>query len=110
MSMNIKFSDVRKVKKLSLPSYEGSEVEIYDRFTAKQQGEILEAKTDLERGILALQFLIKTWNFIGDDDKELSITKESLGNLSAKDFNFLLEEVSKVITDEEAKKKMNSKK
>ena len=108
--MNIKFSDIRKVKKLSLPSYEGSEVEVYDRFTAKQQGEILEAKTDLERGILALTFLIKSWNFIDDEDKKLPIDKESLGNLVSKDFNFLLEEVSKVITVEEVKKKENSKK
>lgn len=107
--MNIKFKDVREIKKLSLPSYEGSEVVIFDRFTAKQQGEILETKTDMERGLLALTFLIKSWNFVDDKDKELPITKESLGNLSAKDFNFLLEEVSKVITGEETKKKTSSK-
>ena len=107
--MKIKFSDIRKLKTLNLPSYEGSEVEIYDRFTAKQQGEILETKTDLERGILALTFLIKSWNFVDDKEKELPVTKETLGNLASKDFNFLLEEVSKIITEEDSKKKVNSK-
>ena len=110
MSTKIKFSDVRKVKKLSLPSYEGSEIEIYDRFTADQQDEILSAETDFERGILALQLLIKSWNFVDDNEKEIPVNKESLGKLPAKDFNFLLEEVSKIITGEESKKKANSKK
>lgn len=107
--MSIKLKDVRKTEKVSLPSYEGSEVLIYDGFRAIDQEKVLAAESDFEKGLVALQCLVKSWNFTDDDEKELPITKESLSQLSSKDFNFLLTKVSEVVTNVEVKKNVSSK-
>ena len=64
---------------------------------------------NFEKGLVALQCLVKSWNFTDDDEKELPITKESLSQLSSKDFNFLLTKVSEVVTNVEVKKNVSSK-
>lgn len=91
-----KLTDFRKTKIVELPSYPDSKVEIYDSilvgdaFNAnKMQGNELAVIVEV------LPKLIKSWNFTGEDDKPLEITRDNINFFKADDVAFLL----KTITD-----------
>jgi len=91
----MKLLDPRKIIKVSLPSFENVEVDLYDSLLTEQLGEIGSDLTDYERGIRTLQFLIKSWPFTDDKEQPLTITKENLGKLPVKDFTAMMEAVTK---------------
>lgn len=96
---NVIFKDVRKVISVSLPSYPDSSVELYDGLLFGQVNDLQkEGMSDTDRGILSLQFLIKGWNFVGEDSKQLPITVETLNQFPMNDLTFLLEKVGDFFT------------
>ena len=93
--MTVIFKDIRKTATISLPSFEGSEVELYDDLLFGQMKQVNEAKCgDLDRGVLVLQFLIKGWNFTDESGKVLEITPETLNAFPVKDFTILMDRVT----------------
>lgn len=101
--------DVRKVVELSLPSYPGSKVILYDGLLFGQMRKIGDAKGDLDRGILVLQYLIKEWNFTDKDEKILEVNEANLNQLPIKDLQVLMEEANKILEDISKKKVGSSK-
>jgi len=93
-----KLTDIRKLVKVVLPSFEGSEIMIYDGMRFGDLTELDKAKTDMERGLIALQLLIKDWNFTDENDKKLEVTVENLKLLPFKDLTLLLEKISGFFT------------
>lgn len=107
---NVVFKDVRKVISVSLPSYPDSTVELYDGLLFGQVNELQkEGMNDIGKGILSLKFLIKSWNFVGEDGKELPITVETLNQFPVVDLTFLLEKIGDFFTLGKKEKKESSK-
>jgi len=90
----LKLTDNRTTKTISLPSYEGSEVEIYSGLLV---GDLdgLDLSNPERVGIDTLPKLIKSWNFSDDNDKPLSINKDAIKKINIKDITFLVDEIQK---------------
>ena len=101
-----KLFDVRKVKKINLPSYPDVEIELYDQLLTSDVGRLTNISSDYEKGIEVLRCLIKSWSFVDEKDKPCEITKENLEKLTAKDFTFLMNATSDTLSflDKEQKK------
>lgn len=102
-----KLFDPRTVKKIELPSFPGSEVELYDGLLTQQAIEINKKEDDYDIGMNMLQFIIKSWSFVDENEKPLPISRETLGMLPMKDFSMLMNEVEKTM-DFLGKKEMKS--
>jgi hypothetical protein len=102
-----KLFDPRTVKKIELPSFPGSEVELYDGLLTQQAIEINKKDDDYDIGMNMLQYIIKSWSFVDENEKPLPITRETLGMLPMKDFSMLMNEVEKTM-DFLGKKEMKS--
>lgn len=100
-------TDIRKLKKINLPSYPDVEVEMYTSLLTYQVAELQKYDTDLERGIATLQLLIKTWSFVNAEEKPLEITIDNLKLLPTTDFSALMNAVGDAMNEEEGKKKKN---
>jgi predicted DNA-binding transcriptional regulator len=72
------FSDTRKTRKITLPSFEGSEVEIFTELNIGQQRAIMNADNDFDRGLAAAEVAIKGWNLYEDETTPLATTAENL--------------------------------
>ena len=107
---NVIFSDTRKTISVSLPSYEGSEVVMYESLLFGEVGQLNKTTgDDADKGLLSLQFLIKEWNFVDEKEEKLPITMEILSKFPIKDITVLLEAVSDFFTKEAEGKKKSSK-
>lgn len=95
-----KLIDIRKTKEITLPSYTGSKIVIYDSVIMRDSFKVLDGK---DNPLRLLQFMIKEWNFTDDNDKILPINEDSFGLLKAEDATFLVQEITKFT--EESKKK-----
>jgi len=100
-------TDVRKVQKLSLPSYPDSEVEYYDGLLTGQLTEINKCETDEEKGIKTLEFLIKSWSFVDETNNPLPVNIDNLKKLPLTDFMFLMDNINNIMKVEDVKKKKN---
>lgn len=100
-------TDVRKTKKVNLPSYPDVEVELYDSILTGQVPELQKYDTDLDRGVATLQLLIKSWSFVDSDEKPLAVTFENLKKLPVKDFSALMDTAGEIMATEDSKKKKN---
>lgn len=107
---NIEFKDIRQTRTLSLPSYKGSKIVVYEDYLSYQTPQLDKADNDYEAGLKVLLFLLKSWNFVDGEDKPLPIDKETLGQLPSKDLSFLLQETAKMYTESKKKGKTNLKK
>ena len=96
----IKFSDPRITKTVELPSFKGSQVEIYGSLTVGDQRNILAKYPNASAGNNADAFAasvemiaagIKNWNFTAEDDTDLPITAEILNKFPEADLTVLLE-------------------
>ena len=98
--------DVRKTSEISLPSFPDSKVILYDRILAGGMERIMEAKTDFERGLIALQEIIKDWNFTDEKGNKLEVNLENLRRLPMEDLTFLMDKVRDFFTklEKEGKK------
>lgn len=99
------FKDPRKIKTITLPSFPDSEIIMFDSFLTEEWNIITKAENDIERGLLSLKCLIKTWNFTDDTGKVLEISTENLNKFPMKDMETLLNSVIESIQTEEIKKK-----
>lgn len=72
------FSDTRKTKTITLPSFPGSEVVVYTELNIGQQRAISNAADNFERGIRAAIASIKSWNMYLDETTPLEVTEENL--------------------------------
>jgi len=102
--------DIRKTSELTLPSYPDSKIVLYDRILAGGMERVMSAKTDFEKGLVALQELIKDWNFVDENGKKLEVNLENLRRLPLKDLTFLMEKVRAFFTQEEKEDKKSLKK
>ena len=101
-----KLFDVRKVKKISLPSYPDVEIELYDQLLTSDVGKLTKVESDYDKGIEVLRCIIKSWSFVDEKDKPCEISKENLEQLTTKDFTFLMNTISDSLSflDKEQKK------
>ena len=108
--MSVVLKDIRKTTELSLPSFPESKVVLYDGLLFGQLKKIAEAKGDMDKGILVLQYLIKEWNFVDEGGKELPVNETTLNQLPLKDLNILMEKANKILEDISKKKPESLKK
>lgn len=102
-----KLQDLREIKKISLPSYPNSQIEIYDSLLVNQLKSIeYNNANSFESLITMLPQIIKSWNFTGDNDEILPITAENLGLIKQSDLHFLLNEITNF--NSEIKKKQGT--
>lgn len=99
----IRFSDPRVTKTVELPSFKGSQVEVYTSLTVGEQREILakfpNAKNpdhaDAQNATIAMIVrAIKTWNFTDENDADLPITEEIFAKFPSADLLVLAEVVT----------------
>ena len=91
---------IKKTKKISLPSYEGSEVVLYTDIFFEDVLKFDNIASPTTKELLEfLPQMIKEWNFTDKDKVPLEITAESIGKLKLPDVNFLLSEVIKVLAE-----------
>lgn len=90
--------DIRKTFEVSLPSYPESKIILYDSILAGGMERVMDAKTDFERGLIALQELVKDWNLTDEKEEKLEVNLENLRRLPFKDLNFLLNKVGDFFT------------
>lgn len=108
---NVIFKDIRKTAKITLPSFPESEIEIYEDLLFGQMKSISECKgSDIERGILVLQYLIKDWNFVDEGNEKLKVDDKTLNSFPLKDLTILMEKANSVFEDFSKKNKESSKK
>lgn len=108
---NVVFKETRKTVILNLPSFEGSEVELWDGLLFGQMKEISKAPDDFSRGILVLQYIIKNWNLV--DEKigiKLEVNEANLNQFPIKDLTILMEKANKILEELGKKKEESSKK
>lgn len=94
----------RPTKKVQLPSFPDSEVEIYETITVADMFELDRTKTPGEVALDTVARLIKGWNFTGPDDKPILPTKENLKFLPLQDILFLFQQSGLEKLNEELKK------
>lgn len=99
MSDKIVFSNNRPTKIIELPSYKGSQVEIYASLLAKDLMD-LDRKDELSIGLSSIHKFIKSWNFTDDTGADWPLTRENVLNLSAEDITFLMEQIKDFATEE----------
>lgn len=96
----IKFSDPRITKTVELPSFKGSQVEVYNSLTVGDQRAILakfpnsQDPKHPEAFAASIEMIaagIKSWNFTAEDDTDLPITAEILNKFPEADLQLLLE-------------------
>ena len=98
-------TDVRKIKKIALPSYPDVTIEVYDGLLTYQVSELQKYDTDIDRGIATLKLLIKSWSFTDAEGKPLEISIDNLKQLPTRDFSAIMNEIGSIMGDEEGKKK-----
>jgi len=99
--------DIRKTTTIELPSYDGATVEIYDGMLTKDMKEMLAIENDFDRGMFMLTKVIKSWSFVDENEKSLPVNVDTLGLLTTKDFNLIMNKVGNVVGELEAKKEQS---
>jgi hypothetical protein len=83
--------DFRKIVEVSLPSFPGSKIEVYQGVLVKDAGGLSLGETvKLEDALKLIPKVIKSWNFTDDAGKPLPITVENLGLLGVDDITTLV--------------------
>ena len=101
--VTVDFDNARETFTVELPSFEGSEVELYKTLEFGQSGQIqkYQEKGEFEGGVMALQFLIRDWNLYDKDGDKLPIEKEVIERLPSKDVSFLVRKVEGFLKEEQ---------
>ena len=95
MENKVKINLERETKEVELPSFAGSKVVVYASLLVGDLGDVdLASENSLKMSLEALPKIIKSWNLIGQDDKDLPITSDTLKKMPLKDISFLLQEVA----------------
>lgn len=100
---NIQFTDPRKVKTISLPSFEGSEVQVYQNLKIQEKRELQdkhlgEKSLDDAPETLKIGYMIgfaakaiKDWNFTDENDAKLEISEDILSQFTEDDLIAIIE-------------------
>lgn len=102
---NVVLKDIRKTYTLELPSFKGSEVELYENFLFGESIELERNKDEIERGVKSMILLIKRWNFTDEEGKELEVNEENLRKLPSSDLVMLLNKVTEIFKKQEKDQK-----
>lgn len=86
--------DFRQTKKITLPNYKDSELEIYDSLLAGDTFEISKITDEWESNLLMLTRIIKDWNFTDNKNNKMAITIENLKLLKMEDLVSLIQELT----------------
>ncbi len=97
--------DTRKIHIVKLPSFPGSEIELYESPLFGEVRQIEGLKDDLSKGIKTLILLIKDWNFVDDKGAKIPIEEESLDIFPAKDLSVLMEKVASLVKEDDSNQK-----
>lgn len=92
--MSVILKDVRPTKTVSLPSFEGSEVVFYSAVLLSDMLEANKQDGDKGVGLHLLHKVIKSWNFVDEENKPVPVNAETIGKLPVPDAEFLLKEVA----------------
>lgn len=91
--------DFRQTKTIELPSFPGSQVEIYDSLLLLDMvGYNPDDKRFIETMVASLPKFIKSWNFTDESGAAMPITRENLNFLPAADAQFLLSQITEFNT------------
>jgi hypothetical protein len=92
-------NDVRKLKTITLPSFEGSEVVIYSTvLVADLDGVDLNNADAI--GMNLLPKLIKSWNFTNEEGLPLAVSLDNIKKLPATDATFIIENIAQLILNQ----------
>ncbi|MFW5902554.1 MAG: hypothetical protein ACOCTT_01560 [archaeon] len=98
-------SSMRETATLELPSFEGSEVVMYKDLVFKESRNIESIQDGFEKGVLALEYLVKDWNLVDEEGNKLPITEDSFDMLPSKDVSFLMKKVASFLEEVEIEEK-----
>jgi hypothetical protein len=105
--MQIQLFDPRKIKKVILPSFSDSVIEMYDSLLTGELEVISKTEGDYDKGVKILCFLIKSWEFVDEKGISLPVTKENLNKLPASDYMILMDEATESLNFLEKSKRKN---
>lgn len=86
--------DYRPVKEIELPSYKGSRLLVYPSLLVSDMMSGIRNTNEIQFSLDSLVKLIKSWNFVDENQKELPITSENVGILNVSDLEFLMKEIT----------------
>jgi len=99
----------RQTMTVALPSYEGSEIVMYKSLLTGEIEELQTVTDGFNSGLVTLQKLIKSWNFVTDEaGTPLEITIEHLKLIPATDFAVLMNAAAEAQKIAETKKETSS--
>lgn len=81
-----------KTISLKLPSYEDSEVVIYEKAPFSVVADLEEGKGNMAVAKAILPRLIVDWNFTDESGEKLDVSLENIMKLPIEDINYLLEQ------------------
>ena len=98
-----KLADTRQTKIIELPSFPGSQVEVYSKLTVGDQRQMMSVDGDqFTKSLHGFLKCIKSWNFTDDDEGKVPtpITLENLEKFGDDDLKVLIEAISGKTFDE----------
>lgn len=75
----------RETTVVELPSYKGSQVEVFKALTVGETRDALDTENDFDRAVAMAVKSVKDWNLYETDEKKLPITKEIIEGMSQDD-------------------------
>jgi len=87
--------DFRQTKKIILPSYQDSEVIIYNSLLASESDDAIEIRKSpsAKKMLEIIPKLIASWNFVDENQKPLPVNTENLNKMSEQDILFIVNEI-----------------
>ena len=98
MNEKIVLRDPRPTKIVELPSFPGSQIEIYPSLLISDQAQLNAKDSEDKIGMDSLPLFIKSWNFTNDKKEDLPINKSSTNLLPVDDAIFLFNQISEFAT------------
>lgn len=93
MSEKVVLRDPRPTKIVELPSFKGSQIEIWPSALFRDLEESNQNNPE-KTGFALIPKMIKSWNFTDDSGNDLPIEEETIKSLPADDIVFLMQEIS----------------
>lgn len=100
MENKVILKDFRQTRIISLPDYEGSQIEIYPSLLVRDIENYQNLEDQVAVGLQTLPKLIKSWNFTNEQGEDLPITADTIRNLTANSLAYLMDEITKFMTDQ----------
>lgn len=95
-------SNNRETVTIELPSFEGSQVEVYTSLLVGDMRDMSELDNDVTKATKILPNIVKAWNFVDEEGKPVQPNAAAFMKLPPEDVTFIIETLEK--TTHEAKK------